>query len=61
MKRSYYIVTNSVDYKLSVKQHDIIVVNLNDGKIHQFSSNMQVIPIKSEVTVQSREIIVPCV
>lgn len=55
----FYIVTNSVNYKPSVKQHDIIVVNLNDGRIHQFSRNTQVVPVKSEVTIQSKVIVSP--
>lgn len=39
-------------------KEDNIVVDLNDGRTYQLSGDTRVIPIKSEVTVQPKEVLV---
>ena len=45
-----YIVTNSSNYTPGVK-NNIVVVDLNSGRIHDFSNDTQVIPIKLEANM----------
>lgn len=50
------MVTNSVNYIPSTKNINIVVVDLNSGRIHQFSNDMQVIPIQVEANAQSKDL-----
>lgn len=44
-----YMVTNSVNYIISTKNNNIVVVDLNSGRIHQFSNDTQVISVEANV------------
>lgn len=57
-----YIVTNFVNCTPSLKTNNIAIVDLNNGRIHYFSNDEQVIPIKLEAivhNVQSKDLQVP--